>query len=142
MAKKRLNLSTEIKADVPTSTGRVYPRKLLEKVASDFNQKITEMKESGTPLRGGWLDRDNIGKSPDPFFDVEEVSIEGGELRAHISVTEENMGAIKESLADGKLVVRPVIQVPLDQPMDGEIKKIDGIKSITLARSDSGLIQD
>ncbi len=134
MAKKII--STGIRADVPTVNGRTYPRHLLEKAAKDFNGKIQEMRRAGKKLEGGWLDRDNIGKPSDPFFEIESVDLVGDELKATIDVSG-NIDVVQEAMNSGRLIANPIMQVPGDQPMQGEIKKIDGIKTIGLSMTDS-----
>jgi hypothetical protein len=127
-------INTSIKADVPTVNGNIYKLEMLEKLASDFNKRIKKMNEEGRQLRGGWLDRDNIGKSPEKtFFDVQGIMVEEGILKAVIKLDEDVEHTIKEAIdKDEKISAQPIIQVPMDQKLGGPIDKIDGIKAIML----------
>ena len=128
-----LIINTNIKAGVPTVNGNVYKLEMLEKLAEDFNGKIKKMNEEGKQLRGGWLDRDNIGKSPEEtFFDVHGIMVEDGVLKAVIALDDDIKNTIKEAVGGDGTSAQPVMQVPMDQKLGGPIDKIDGIRSIML----------
>ena len=130
---KKFTINSNIKAGIPTVNGNVYSREVLEKIVEDFNNKVKKMNEEGKPLRGGWLDREHIGRSPEEtFFNVHGIVVEEGTLKAVIVLDENIKSVIEEAVGGDNVSAQPIMQVPMEQKLGGPIDKIDGIKAIML----------
>lgn len=123
-------INSQIMADVPTSAGNIYPRKLLLTAIDEFNKQALD-----SPKTGGILDREAIWTNNDPMMKVKKAFLNDSNVLCFevdffkTPKADEILKAIDGGVG---VVARPIMSVPsfvIDKP-EGETHEITMIYSI------------
>ncbi|MDP1712229.1 MAG: hypothetical protein Q8K86_07210 [Candidatus Nanopelagicaceae bacterium] len=101
-------ISTEIVADTPTTRGRIYSEQAIRDLIAKFDP-------DSPASYGGILNRDDALKfCRNRTHRVRRLYLDGQKrLMVEVEILDE---ALQEEVRGGKLVARPIVEIPQNQP--------------------------
>lgn len=123
-----ITIDLEVKPDQMTKNGNIYPRDVLEEAITKFNQRS----RSKGGVKHGYVNKNELHYKGQPTHKVISIEMAGENIKAHLEILDTREGKrLQEAIRNGNVSYVPIIEVPLDQPVETPRgKKITEIKTI------------